>query len=337
MTELIEPTELEAGWASVEKAVEYTHVRTLTEHRARFVRETQTERKVMLGIDPIDREMRGISPGHLAMIVGYSHSGKTLVTLNTIHHNRDKRIAWFIPDEPGALVFAKLASLVWDVPAALLEERVKVGDRDAIRMLDETVEEFPNLLIFDRPLSPKLMRRSYEEACDWWGTEGDLVVVDYLDLVQAGESLASKADAVKMFGTDNDVPVMLLHQTSRSAGANGRAMRIDSGNFGGETWATFQLGVWRKRDAASHELTDLRTRQFLKDWEVDRVGHLERELAIHEYTLTVNLTKNKRPGGQRIEDGLDFELYDTGNLRLLHGDLPGQYLRACGTPLRSVQ
>jgi len=335
VTEILEPTELEAGWATVERAVEYKHVRPLSEHRARFVRETQTDRKVTLGIEPLDREMRGWSPGHLAMVVGYSHSGKTLLTLNAIHHNRDKRIAWFIPDEPGALVFTKLASLVWDVPAAILEERVQRGDREAMRMLDETVEEFPHLLIFDRPLSPKLMRRSYEEATDWWGQDGDLVVVDYLDLVQAGESLASKADAVKMFGTDNDVPVMLLHQTSRSAGANGRPMRIDSGNFGGETWATFQLGVWRKYDAITHELGELRGRQFLKDWELDRVAHLEREQAVHRYTLTVNLNKNKRPGGQRIEDGIDFELYDTGHLRMLGGDLPAQYLRAYG--LRSVQ
>ena len=328
---------MEAGWAVVERAVEYKHVRPLSEHRARFVRETQSERNVELGIAPLDREMRGIGPGHLAMVVGYSHSGKTQFALNVLHHNRDRRVAVFGPDEPGSLLFIKLASLVFDVPAAQLEQRVKSGDRDAMRMLDETVDEFPNLLVFDRPLSPKLMRQSYEEACDWWGAEGDLVVVDYLDLVQAGEGVAAKADAVKMFGTDNDVPLMLLHQTSRSAGANGRPMRIDSGNFGGETWATFQLGVWRKRDAIAHELADLRARNVLKDWELDRIAYLEREAAIHQFTLTVNLNKNKRPGGQRIEDGIDFELYDTGHLRMLSGDLPGQYLRAYGAALRSVQ
>ena len=336
MTAELDVNEVEVGWVTLENAPDRRFVRTLREHRDRFVRETQSERRVDIGIDPIDRQMRGIGTGHLCIVNGYAHSGKTQLTLNIIHHNRDKNIAMFTPDEPGALVFCKLASLMWDVPAVQLEQRVKSGDRDAMRMLDETEEWFPNLLVFDRPLTPKTMRLSYEEACDHWGAEGDVVVIDYLDLVQGSEHVAGKADAVKAFGTDNDVPVILLHQTSRSAGTNGRPMRIDSGNFGGETWATFQLGVWRKRDAITHELGELRAKYQLKDWEVDRIGHLERELAIHQYTLTVNLTKNKRPGGGRIEDGIDFELYDTGAMRMLNGDLPGQYLRAYG-PLRSVQ
>jgi len=337
VTELLQPAELEAGWAVLEQQVQYKHVKPLAEHRRRFVRESQSERNVTLGIGPFDREMRGIGPGHLALLLGYSHSGKTQLTLNIMYQNRDRPIALFTPDEPGSLVFVKLAGLVFDVPAAQLEERVKVGDRDALRMLDETEEEFSKLLIFDRPLSPKLMRRSYEEACDWWGEQGALVIVDYLDLVQAGEHLSSKADAIKAFGTESDVPVLLLHQTSRSAGANGRAMRIDSGNYGGETWATYQLGVWRKRNAIAHELAQLREKPKLTDVEVDEMGYLERDLAVHQYTLTVNLTKNKRPGGQLIEDGIDFELYDTGHLRMLSGDLPGQYLRAYGAALRSVQ
>jgi replicative DNA helicase len=335
VTELLEPTEMAAGWAALESEPTYKYVRPLVEHRQRFVRETQSTRNVELGIAPFDREMRGIGPGHLAMIVGYSHSGKTQLTLNVLHHNRHKRIALFTPDEPGSLVFTKLASLVWDVPAAVLEARVKLGDRDALRMLDETVEEFPHLLIFDRPLTPKLMRRSYEEAQDYWGEDGDLVIVDYLDLVQAGEGVGAKADAVKTFGTDVEVPVMLLHQTSRSAGTNGRPMRIDSGNYGGETWATFQLGVWRKRDAIANELVGLREKRTPSEWDMDRIVFLERELAIHQYTLTVNLTKNKRPGGGRIEDGIDFELHDTGHLRMLDGDLPTQYLRDYS--LRSVR
>jgi hypothetical protein len=315
VTDILEPTEVEAGWLVVEQQAEYKHVRPLTDARHRFVRDAQSGRRIEFGIPVIDAEIRGVSPSHLAMIVGYSHSGKTLVLLHALHHNRAKHIALFIPDEPAPLVLTKLASLVFEVSARELERRVADGDRQALRMLDETVAEFPHLLIFDKPMTPKLIRQSYEEAQQHWGVEGDLAAFDYLDLMQAGEHLPSKADAVKAFGTDYDVPVILLHQTSRSAGAHGRPMRIDSGNFGGETWATYQLGVWRKRFAIQAELAELYHKQRLAEWEQDRVHQLHHDAVAHEATITVNLNKNKRPGGQLIEDGVDFELHDSGHLR----------------------
>ena len=312
-------------------------MRPLSTAAHRFITEAQSERRISVGIPAIDREMRGISPGHLAMIVGYSHSGKTLVMLNIIHHNRDRRIALFTPDEPAPLVLTKFASLVWGIEAAQLERAVAVGEPHAIRMLHQTVEEFPNLLIFDQPLTQRTLRQGYEEACEEWGEGGDLVVIDYMDLVQGPDSIGPKMDMVKAFCTEADVPVIGLHQTSRSAGTNGRPMRIDSGNFGGETWATYQLGVWRKKASIVTELAELQARSYQQDWVLDRISVLQHELRIHEFTLTVNLNKNKRPGGQLILEGVDFELMlDTGYLRQLDGDLPSQYLRNIPSPLRVV-
>jgi hypothetical protein len=43
---------------------------------------------VYLGIEPIDNEMRGIAPGELAMMLGYSHGGKTLVLLHAYAGSR---------------------------------------------------------------------------------------------------------------------------------------------------------------------------------------------------------------------------------------------------------
>ena len=61
----------------------------------------------------------------------------------------------------------------------------------------------------------------------------------------------------------------MLHQTSRTAGARGQAMRIDSGNYGGETHATFQIGVWRKRAAIAAELDDLQARTYKTEMSVN--------------------------------------------------------------------
>lgn len=323
----MDDADIAAGWTAVEQAASYTHFRPLADAATRFITEAQSDRRVELGIAPFDREMRGISPGHLAFVVGYSHSGKTLLTLHVIRENHDKRIAMFIPDEPAPLVLTKLASLTFGIPARELEARVADDDHMAKRMLTETVEEFPNLVIFDKPLTPRVMRNGFEEACDHWGENADLVIVDYLDLFQAGD-FAARADAVKAFGSDHDVPLMVLHQTSRSAGAQGRKMRIDSGNYGGETWATYQIGVWRKKYAIAAELEELENRRDKPEWVMDKIDMLHREARIHEYTLTANLNKNKRPGGQLV-DGIDFEMeLDTGSLRMLNGDLPRQFQRA---------
>lgn len=328
MTELLSPAEVAAGWSALEAAASYRHLRPLTDAAFRCITEAQTGRRLMLGIPPFDAEMRGISPGHLALIVGYSHTGKTLVALHVLRNNWTKRVAWFSPDEPAPLVLTKLASLTFGIAARELEYRVSERDDSAVRMLNETVEAFGDLVIFDQPLTPRLMRQGYEEACEHWGAPADLVVVDYLDLLQTGnERLPAKADFVKSFATDFDVPMIVLHQTSRSAGADGRVMRIDSGNYGGETWAMYQLGVRRKIAAIGAELSELRTRHDPPPWIIDRIEFLEHQLPIHEFTVSVNLNKNKRPGGHTVDE-IDFELdHVTGGLRLLNGDLPEQYRR----------
>jgi hypothetical protein len=336
MTAELTPAEAEAGWISLEAAASYSHYRPLADAAQRFVDEAQSERRVTLGMPSFDYEMRGISPGHLAFVVGYSHSGKTLLALQILRHNADRRVALFTPDEPATLVLTKLASLTTGISARELEARVADNDRDGLRLLHETVEQYPNLAIFDKPLTPRSMRAGYDEVTDHWSAGADLVMLDYLDLLQIGDSLSAKADSVKSFGTDRDVPMLVLHQTSRSAGTAGKRMRIDSGNFGGETWATFQLGVWRKKFAIEHELHELEERRDKPAWVWDRMEELQRQSRIHDYTVTVNLSKNKRPGGKRLDEGVDFEIdLHTGAMHPLNGDLPHQYRQTLGR-LRAV-
>ena len=151
------------------------------------------------------------------------------------------------------------------------------------------------------------------------------MIVDYLELVRAGDSLSAKAEFVKGFGSDRDVPMAVAHQVSRSAGSRGQSMRIDSGNFGGETWATFQIGVSRRKSAIIAELGDLRAKAYKSDFTYDRIQMLEHDLVIAEYTVTINLNKNKRPSGRLVGD-IEMEMdLETGVLTPLNGDIPRQY------------
>jgi hypothetical protein len=160
-----------------------------------------------------------------------------------------------------------------------------------------------------------------------WNQAPELVVVDFLELIQAGETVPEKATFLKGFGRKHDVPMLVLHQTSRHAGADGKKLTMSSGSYGGEQQATAILGVRRKKYEIQSEITELieKLNRSSSERTQERLDFLRYEQKIHEHTVTVNLLKNKRPAGQLVDD-VDFELNAaTGRLRDLNGELPRQY------------
>jgi len=300
-----------------------------------FVRWAQSpHERVYTGFTDLDAEMRGIAPGEMCMIIGYSHSGKTLTLLEMLKANRDKHVIYFVPDEPRTLVLIKLACVLHGVNALELERQVAADDGEAIDLLRSTaVEHFPNLAVFDESLSLSEMEKAKSEVSEMWGQAPDLVVFDYLELLQGGgEDVPSKANTLKAWGRRHEVPLLVLHQTSRSSGADGKKLSISSGAFGGEQQATHIIGVRRKRfDIASQirELEEKLDRSTASEKVMERLEFLRYEERIHEHTLTINLVKNKRPAGRLLDD-MDFEIEQgSGRLkRLRYGDLPKQYLEA---------
>ncbi len=334
--------QISAGWATIEghedpqsnpTQAEYKMYEPLSEAVHSFVRWAQTPyERIHLGLPRIDDELRGIAPGELAMMIGYAHGGKTLLLLHCLQQNRDKHIAMFIPDEPRQLILTKLTCMFHGIDARELERRVGIDDPSAIELLRQTAEEnFPNLAVFDQPLNANDMERGYNEVCDAWNKIPDLVVVDYLDLVDAGDTVPTKATFLKSFGRRHDIPLLILHQTSRHAGADGTKLTMSSGAFGGEQQATSIIGVRRKKYAIISEMNELmfKLNKTHSESGADRLESLRYDARIHEYTMTVSLLKNKRPAGQLVDD-IDFEInLATGQLSpLLNGDLPEQFLRS---------
>jgi len=332
--------QISAGWDTVgnqnsppiSPPPEYRLYEPLSEAAHSFVRWAQSpQERVHLGLAEIDAEMRGIAAGEMAMMLGFAHGGKTLLLLHSLQQNRDKHIAMFIPDEPRQLVLTKLTCMFHGIDARELERRVAMDDKEAIDLLRQTAEEnFPHLAVFDQPLTALDMERAYNEVCDVWGQIPDLLVVDYLDLVQAGETVPDKAVFLKSFGRRHDIPLLVLHQTSRHAGSDGAKLTMSSGAFGGEQQATAVIGVRRKKYQIMAEINELMSKldKTHSEKTLERLDSLRYDAKIHEYTLTINLLKNKRPAGQLLDD-IDFEIdLRTGRLSALtNGDLPEQYLR----------
>lgn len=298
-----------------------------------YVREAQDGERIYFGIPEFDSQIRGVGKSQLCIINGYSHSGKTLFLAHILRHNRDKRIAYFTPDEPAHLVLAKLAALQSGVPADQIEDMVAAGNEEAIAILRDTaLRDFPKLAVFEQSVRSEEMDEALDEAEAVWGEKAECVVLDYLELLQAGDTVQAKGEFVKAFCTRREVPFILVHQTSRSAGADGKKQTISSGAYGGEQLATFQLGVWRKKAAIVSELEELndriaRSANGGSEAALERRDSLLHELERHQFTVTVAVTKNKRPGRREGREEIDFELFgDTGLLVPLdEGDLPSQY------------
>ena len=329
-TDMLTDADLIESWGELETEANnsrYVYYSPLSDAAKSTVREAQDQERVFTGIEAFDNETRGIGRGHLMNIVGYSHSGKTLLLLKMLMENKSKRIAYFCPDETASLVLVKLTAILTGIGARELETRIAEGDSEAIHLLTETATtHFPHLAVFDGGLTPSKMEEAYNELVeDVWGTEKDVfAIVDYVDLLEdCGETPPQKFNWLKSFGKQKNIPLVLLHQASRTAGAAGKAMTISSGGFGGEQHATFQIGVRRKKNSILAELAEARSKAQPN---TEIIAELQHELLVHEYTISVSLNKNKRPGGACVDE-IDFEL-DTATgamYPLAEGEMPYQW------------
>lgn len=258
----------------------YTYVKPLTDAAANYVELTQNPTgRFMLGIPEVDAKTRGFGKGELAYVCGRAHAGKTQVVLNALVHNPDARILWFTPDEVAELILVKLVALAHGIDAEEIERRVKDKDPYTVDLVQRVAaEEFKNLIVVDSSLTLAQMFDALTEAREMWGQDADVVVVDFLELIPGDgdgtEGVQAKSQGMKRWCKNANVPVICLHQSSRSSAPRGQAAGMSGMRYGGENDAIFVIEVYRKREDESSD-----------DFERRR----------HEDTVTVNVCKNKRP------------------------------------------
>ena len=295
------------------------------------------QERVYLGFPELDAQIRGIAPSEMCLINGYSHSGKTLFLLQILVANSDKPIIYFCPDEPRTLTLIKLACVTYGVDAHDLEEQIANSDPEAIELLKETASiRFPQLAVFDQFMTLSDMEKSVGEIQEMWGKPA-LIVFDYLELLNGGgEDVPSKANTLKAFGKRHNIPLLVLHQSSRTAGADGRKMTISSGAYGGEQQASHIIGVRRKKfeiESQIREIEEKLDKNAASERLLERLDQLRYELRIHQHTITLNLVKCKRPASSLLDD-MDYEIeHGTGRLLpLRNGEMPNAWLSENQTP-----
>jgi hypothetical protein len=137
-----------------------------------------------------------------------------------------------------------------------------------------------------------------------------------------GEDVPSKANTIKAFGKRHHVPLIVLHQSSRTGGSDGKKQTISSGAYGGEQQASHIIGVRRKKfeiQAQIREIDEKLAKGTATERHLERLDFLRYEERIHENTVTLNLVKCKRPASTLLDD-IDYEIEaGTGRLRPLLG------------------
>lgn len=278
------------------------------------------EDRVWLGIPELDDAMRGIAPGELCQVNGFAHNGKTLVVVESLLSNEGRAGLYFTPDETRVLVLIKLAASLTGVSAIEFERRVNQGDEAAIELLRDVAERFHNLAVFDQAVSIHGMDRAYDAAVKQIGKPA-FVIFDFADLLDEPFELPQKLRLLKMWGKDKKVPMIVLVQSSKSAGGGGKAVTIESGSHDRGDSATFIVGVRRKINMLNDQIVRLEEKlentndPRTADKLMHKINDIRTDLIPrHRNTITLNLVKNKRPPSRLVEE-VDFRLdLDTGRL-----------------------
>jgi hypothetical protein len=324
--------DIEERLSRIEQGGVYMYYAPLTEAADEYVRFSQNpETRVYTGIPELDAEMRGVAAGETCVINGFAHNGKTVLATELILRNADKPIVLFTVDETRAAVLVKLTAAETGVGAEEMERRLYARDPDAHKLLMGVAQKFDRLVVYENNVTIHMMDRMLEEASNALGTKPVAFIFDYASLLKDDLPVADKLDALKAWGKQKQIAGFILHQSSRSAGAGGAEVTIDSGAFGGEQQATFLIGVRRKINFYNDQLRELQRKLDNTTNPKQQIIYSERMHEIrfdliprHLDTISVSLLKNKRPP-MRLVPEIDFRLdKETGRIIKIEKDDPDE-------------
>ena len=302
MSDIIE-TAINERLANYEESGVGYYYKPLADAADEFIKFAENpELRIHTGIPTFDSRMRGVAPGELCVITGYAHSGKTVLLTEIMLANKDEPIVLFTPDETRSALLTKLAVMETGVSAIELERRIQAQDEAAKKLLIETAEKFHMLAVFDESVNLYQMHSMVSEVEQAFGVRPKAFMFDYAALLNEQTDVRTKLEELKRFGKSEGLAGFVLNQTSRSAGAGGKALGIDSGEYGGEQQATFMITVRRKIAFYQDKLRELEEKianatnlKYIQMWEEQRRDILVHHIPEHHNTVSLALVKNKRP------------------------------------------
>jgi replicative DNA helicase len=216
----------------------------------------------------------GFSRGDLIILAATTSAGKTSLAANiALRARRGGTLVLSLEMNRDAIIRRCLSDLGFVDWAAIARRRPAVPNGEEQRQLQaaaKQLSEMPVEILHRRALTPAGVRREALRALSRWDGKLDLIVIDYLQLMNSDEpqkrrdlEIASITKALKDIASEFNVPVLLLSQVNREA------VKTESGEP--ELWHLRESGaieqdadvvifLWDPRDSGESYTSDLKIR-----------------------------------------------------------------------------
>lgn len=184
-------------------------------------------RGLATGYSEFDRMTGGIRPGDLIIVAGRPSMGKTTLAVNmaeyaAVNPNIRASVAIFSMEMPSEQLMTRMLSSIGGVPLNSIRSG-RISDEDWVRITSATSQLSEAKIFIDETpaLTPTDLRARARRVKREHGL--DLVVVDYLQLMQVAGSKENRATEIseisrglKALAKELSIPVIALSQLNRS-------------------------------------------------------------------------------------------------------------------------
>lgn len=228
---------IQAAFSSINQQMQETTVSPLMHHVDDFLADLDTHGRhsgaitgVSTGLSDLDYALGGMQYGELIVLGGQASEGKTSLALNILYHlirREQLYVAMFSLEMPGRDLIRRLVSMDTGINSMLLRSRnLHDHEWDAIVASADHLYNDHVFLDDSGDLSVASMRSKLDRLKAKHGL--DLVIVDYLQLMQNDEEASSSRESeaqqltrishgLKKLAKHFDVPVLVLVSLNRAA------------------------------------------------------------------------------------------------------------------------
>jgi replicative DNA helicase len=212
---------------------------------------------VRTGIESVDKKTGGLQPSDLILIAGRPGLGKTSLALNIVEHAavvQRKTCAFFSMEMSEMQVVQRLVSMLAEIDGNRMRRgRLSTQEFTAISAASSELQQAP---IFVEESSRLNVTDILAKSRRLQAERGlDLVVIDYLQLIEGAENQESRvlevariSRSLKAIARELEVPVVALSQLSRQIEQRGTETMLSDLRESGalEADADLVLFLWQK-------------------------------------------------------------------------------------------
>ncbi len=200
---------------------------------------------------PSYRELRGVVPGELMMILADTGAGKSAALQNIALYASPLPVLLFEMELPGTLCFERFAAMACNCGGDTVESLYGSG-RDVAWVKHEQLKRVYTCA--ESNLTLDRIRDLIHKSQLVMGVRPAIVMLDYIQLIQGRgdryEKTSDAAEQLKVLAKEENVILITASQVQRAGGDSGKEITLHRGKDSGaiENSSGVVLGMWRDGD-----------------------------------------------------------------------------------------